>query len=102
MPKNTTPKGMRSSLIVLNSAGVWVNSKFAGLRICKNTRISDIQHFGAARVKTTHTSPIVRSPYNDGHNNPTRMRHAATKAAHAIRKMKGVSEEHSLCGGTSV
>lgn len=34
----------------------------------------------------THTSPVEYTPENDGHDNPTRLRHAATKARHAANR----------------
>lgn len=30
----------------------------------------------------THTSPVIRTPENDGHDNPTRLRHQATRERH--------------------
>ena len=83
MPKNSKPRGMRQPAQVLNSLGKWVNNKFAGMRVRSNTLISDVRQFDTAREKKTHTSPVERTVHNDGHDNPTRMRHVATKARHA-------------------
>lgn len=95
MPKNTTPAGVRLPKKVLNSLGKWVNNKFAGIRLGKNSCLADSRP-ELARKKLTHTSPIVRTPENDGHNNLTRLRHAATKRMHNLTKMDNVVEETSF------
>ena len=96
MPKNTKPRGMRSPEQVLNSLGKWVNSKFAGMNVGKNTNLSDLGVFKLGRKKKTHTSPIAYNKFNDGHDNPTRMRHAATKVAHKLNSLGRVGEEQSF------
>ena len=96
MPKNTKPRGMRSPEQVLNSVGKWVNSKFAGMNVGKNTNLSDIGVFKLGRKNKTHTSPIAYNKFNDGHDNPARIRHAATKIAHSLDHMAHVSEEHNV------
>ncbi len=95
MPKNKQHAGRTLPEYVLNSAGVWVKSKFAGARVGKNTNILDHHwlHDGEKNNHKTHTSPVVRTKQNDGHTNPARIRHAATKAAHAIKRMGNVTEE---------
>ena len=96
MPKNTKSAGVRQPEKVLNSLGKWVNNKFAGMRTSHNTRISDYQQFNLGRKKVTHTSPVAYDKFNDGHDNPTRMRHAATKVAHKLNSLGRVGEEQSF------
>lgn len=86
MPRSKQYAGMRMGTHVINSAGVWVKSKFAKMRLHKNSRVSDYEYLNVDRVKKTHTSPVVRTKENDGHDNPTRMRHARTKAFHAANR----------------
>ena len=87
MPKNSKPRGMCQPAQVLNSLGKWVNNKFAGMRISRNTNVTDFTRFSTEstkRSKGTHTSPVKRTKFNDGHDNQTRLRHAATKAWHTL------------------
>ena len=51
---------------VMNSAGVWIRSKFEGMRLRKNTRPSDYEYLNLGRKKITHTSPVVRTKQNSG------------------------------------
>lgn len=95
MPKNKQYAGMRQPSHVLNSAGSWVKSKFAGMRTRKNTRLSDLHWLKLGRKKTTHTSPIARTVHNDGHNNPTRMRNARTKRIHTAKR-QGIPTNGSI------
>ncbi len=97
MPKNTRPAGRGLPEYVLNSMGVWVRSKFAGARLNKNSRISDHQWLqeGEKHKRKTHTSPIVRTKQNDGHDNPARMRHERTKRVHAAKR-NGVPSQGSI------
>jgi hypothetical protein len=66
MPKSKHYAGRPMDSHVMNSAGVWVRSKFAGMRIGKNTRVSDYQDLAAGRKKRTHTSPVIRTKANSG------------------------------------
>ena len=89
MPKNKQPAGRALPEYVMNSMGVWVRSKFAGMRVGKNTNVSDYGdlHIVNRHKRKTHTSPVVRTEQNSGAGNPTRMRHAATKAMHGLRRI---------------
>lgn len=40
-------------------------------------------------MKRRHTDPVRRNSYNDGHKDPSRIRHARTKARHkSLREAK--------------
>lgn len=94
MPKNTKTKGHRMPDEAMTNVGTWIKSKFAGMRIGKNTVVSDHHCFGLHRKsKRTHTSPVQRTEFNDGHDAKVRIRHAATKAAHVARHMAHASME---------
>lgn len=94
MPKSKVHAGMRMPSHTLNSMGVWVKSKFEGMSLGKNTVVSD-HHWLKLSIKKTHTSPIARTVHNDGHNNPTRMRHNRTKRIHNAKR-NGIPIEGSI------
>ncbi len=83
MPNNTKPMGIRVPAIIRNPFGIWIRNKFAGMHLGKNTRASDYAHLDLIPPKG-HTSPVVRTSQNDGHANPTRIKHAKTKARHRL------------------
>lgn len=100
MPTNTIHAGMRMPSHVMNSMGVWISNKFAGMRLGKNTRISDIQRMHLGRKKLTPTSPIVRTKQNDGHANLSRMRNKRTKRI-KVAKCQGIPVEGTISNPVS-
>lgn len=96
--KSKKTRGMRQADEVLTSLGKWVVNKFCGMRLQGNSQVWDVSRRHLNRVRTSHTSPVIRTPENDGHDNPTRLRHAATKRMHALTKMDNVVEETSFTG----
>ena len=66
MPKSKHYAGRPMDSHIMNSMGVWIKSKFKGMRLRKNTRPSDYQCLNLGRKKLTHTSPVVRTKQNSG------------------------------------
>jgi hypothetical protein len=86
MPKNKSNRRLLIPAMMLSAIGTWVPNKFAGMRVTKGEYKAHVRGSSGRTNRRTHTTPVVRTPENDGHNNPTRMRHAATKARHAARR----------------
>jgi len=79
MPNNTKPAGMKQEPKIQVAPGVWINNKFAGMRLRKNTRPSDVQKLNAHAGKYSHTSPIKRHSGNDGLYNPANASYSANE-----------------------
>ncbi len=91
MPGNKKQRGMKVLDQIRIHTGAWVNNMITGTRMGKNSTLFDSQCYTRDRKNITHTSPIKRTPENDGHDNPARMRAAATKF---YRESKVLHDEH--------
>lgn len=87
MKKAKSIRRLLSPAMILSIIGTWVPNKFAGMRVNKAEYKAHVRGSRGRRNRRTHTTPVIRTPENDGHNNPTRMRHAATKARHAAKRL---------------
>ena len=86
MPKNKKYAGMKQPDKIKTPMGIWINNRYAGMRISKNTNISDFHWLCDPESKKTHTSMVIRTPDNDGHDNPARIRAAKTQARHIAKR----------------
>lgn len=59
-----------------------------GKMMSKVSCLSDYHSMLPKSQQKGHTRPVIRNKFNDGHNDPSRKRHAATKARRAANNTK--------------